>query len=256
MNKYAYKKITTAKNTFYYLEFGQTHQKTILCLHGYVDTAEIFKELGLHFESKYRIIALDFPMPRDGNIAYSLDMLAGYVLEFIKLVRLKNLDLFGFSLGGLVAIAVAAKCANVGRLYIANVVPNLLNNPRTRLFYHTVFPLITTRFFCRILARIKTNHLWADKIGAIRDSQTLVRMRKNYYSTFATMFNLIKSDLTSTFNNLKCRKYLFLFADDEVLNYAKYHKEIEKLASKIYIFEKGGHLSKPEYWDEIVPHIG
>ncbi|KKP69394.1 hypothetical protein A2X44_04555 [candidate division CPR3 bacterium GWF2_35_18] len=253
MKKHSYKQIDSDKNKFSYLEFGSRNKKTILCLHGYSDTAEIYIPLEDLLSDEYHIIALDFPMSHDNNHVYSLNSLTDYVLEFIDRMNLKHLDLFGFSMGGLIGINVAHKSNRVAKLFIVNIVPNLLQGSLLPHIYKVIYPLIKTRWFCKLISLIKTNPYLANKLGTMKDEETIFRMKNNYYSIFSTMFSIIKTNELEIFNKLSNDKIIFIFKDDEVLKYEDYKEQINSLKCSKYFFDNGGHRSKEDYWDCLVP---
>lgn len=215
---------------FSYLEFGGKDKKPILCLHGYADTAEMYRQFGRRLSDTHRIIALDFPMSGGNDRAYSPEALTEYVLEFVKQINLKHFDLFGFSLGGLVAIMVAHKSKRVGKLYVANVTPAILNNRLEKAVYGIIYPVLRTRLFCSLFAR------------------------RNNYSVYATMFGFVGVDLTNIFNKLPNEKHPFCFKDDEVIRFGWYRKQVEKLRCRKHFFENGGARVKSGLLGECRSH--
>jgi pimeloyl-ACP methyl ester carboxylesterase len=255
MKKSEYHKIISTQNIFNYLEFGNKHQKTILCLHGYADTAEMYLKPGKILSHDYHIIALDFPMSHQNRYSYSLDTLTEYVLDFIEQKNLTDFDLFGFSLGGIVALNVASKNNNIKKLYIANIIPSILCNSIEKSIYSLIYPILKTKLFCLLFSKFRTNPFLMSKIAVKKDKNILLRMKQNYYSIFSTVFGFGSVDLCEIYNKLTYHKILFIFKDDEVVNYNRYRKQIESLTCVKYYFEHGGHSSKAGYWENIFPII-
>lgn len=80
-------------------------------------------------------------------------------------------------------------------------------------------------------------------------------MKNNYFSIYGTMFGIGNNDLTNIFNNLSLDKYLFVYKDDKVVNFYRYQNQLKSLKCNYYLFDKGGHCSKDEYWTSLVPAL-
>lgn len=88
------------------------NKKDIILLHGALGTSQQFTPLISHLESEYKIHTFD--LPAHGELAYQSDMLsmysfANYVRNYIIKNNLHKPLVFGFSMGGFVALTLQSQ---------------------------------------------------------------------------------------------------------------------------------------------------
>lgn len=238
---------------FSFLEFGRGNAETILCLHGYADSASIFEKLGNFLQSRYHVLALDFPMIHDQKKPQSLGNLVSYVQAFVQTQQLKTFTLVGYSLGGLVAIGYArAYRYNVDRLYLLNSLPQLIPSRTQQNLYRVLKPFLATKTFCRTYSVFARNRSLRRlrKIPVVHAS-ILERMRTHAVSVFGTLFRTLDVSLTDAFNALSIPKCIVLFRDDEILRLKRYKRLLPLLNCDLVFFDRGGHASKNTYWKNV-----
>ena len=107
-------KIVHANNlNFRYLEWGNPNNPIILMLHGFAQQAHSWDFVALSFADRYRIIALDQRGHGDSDWAvdgdYTPDAQEKDIAAIVKKLDLKDIILFGLSMGGRNAFTYAAK---------------------------------------------------------------------------------------------------------------------------------------------------
>ena len=107
-------KIVHANNlNFRYLEWGNPDNPIILMLHGFAQQAHSWDFVALSFADRYRIIALDQRGHGDSDWAvdgdYTPDAQEKDIAAIVKKLDLKDIILFGLSMGGRNAFTYAAK---------------------------------------------------------------------------------------------------------------------------------------------------
>lgn len=83
---------------------------TIVFLHGFPESKEIWKELSLKLSRKFRIITMDLPGHGSSDCigyVHSMELMAECVKALLKKLRLRKVILVGHSMGGYVALAFA-----------------------------------------------------------------------------------------------------------------------------------------------------
>jgi pimeloyl-ACP methyl ester carboxylesterase len=91
-----------------------TGPQTIVLLHGFCENSTCFNEQVLFLKEHYRVVCID--LPGFGNAgavkAKSMEDMADYVYEAMVSIKLIKPVLFGHSMGGYVALALAKKYAD------------------------------------------------------------------------------------------------------------------------------------------------
>jgi pimeloyl-ACP methyl ester carboxylesterase len=108
---------------------GGEHVPPLLLLHGMFVTHWEFRRVLEPLSAGRRVLAIDLPgcgesdrpAPSDAS-GYSLEWLAGAVVEIAGALGLGRFDLLGHSFGGAVALLVAGRCAAVERLILVDPV--------------------------------------------------------------------------------------------------------------------------------------
>jgi esterase len=99
-----------------YLEWGEPDAPPIVCIHGYTGSAEAFNALGRHLKARFRILAPD--VRGHGESAWSPDEAyqyadqAGDLAAFAERMELEKFVLIGTSMGGIIAMTYAGRCAD------------------------------------------------------------------------------------------------------------------------------------------------
>ena len=110
--------------TYFYIEEGIDNKNTLILLHGNGESADIFLELIDKLKDKYHIYALDSRnhgrTTKTPNVTY-IDI-AFDVAVFIKKLNLKNISIYGFSDGAIVALFLASKLYfEIDNIYLSGV---------------------------------------------------------------------------------------------------------------------------------------
>jgi pimeloyl-ACP methyl ester carboxylesterase len=94
----------------HYLEWGSVRAPTVLCLHGGGQTAYMFEELGGALRGEYHVLAPDLPDHGDSDPAegFGREAIARALLPFLAEFGVERLAIVGASLGGMVAMTLAA----------------------------------------------------------------------------------------------------------------------------------------------------
>lgn len=121
----------------YYESFGEG-KKTILFIHGWLDSGESFKTAAGELAKKYRIIVYDHrghgrsETPKEG---YNMTRLATDLRELIELLAPEHLTLVGYSMGSHVLYEYVKLFgdADLDKLVITVMSPTLVNEERPEL---------------------------------------------------------------------------------------------------------------------------
>lgn len=87
-------------------------KKDLLLLHGALGSADQFTGLKTLLENDFNIITFNFEGHggRPANRDYSIALFTENVLQILEEHHLKKIDIFGYSMGGYVALDLALKC--------------------------------------------------------------------------------------------------------------------------------------------------
>jgi pimeloyl-ACP methyl ester carboxylesterase len=103
---------------------------TIIFIHGHCTNKEFFeKQLNSPLFANYRLIALDLPgygespPPKDAEKTYSLPGFANGVTEVVNILKLNNVIVVGWSLGGHVALELTSRLPQLRGLLITGSPP-------------------------------------------------------------------------------------------------------------------------------------
>ncbi len=86
--------------------------KTIVLLHGFLESLDIWKEFSTHPSSDYRVISIDLPghgKSSDKAEIHSMELMAESVKAVLGFLKIKTCVLIGHSMGGYVTLAFAEK---------------------------------------------------------------------------------------------------------------------------------------------------
>ncbi len=89
--------------------------KKLLLLHGAIGAASQFDKLKEELKDRYEIYTLDFSGHGGEKIPqekFSIELFADDVLKFLEKNKLENIDVFGYSMGGYVALYIASQHKN------------------------------------------------------------------------------------------------------------------------------------------------
>lgn len=241
-------------NQYHFISLGKSTLPNIVCLGGYRDKSSLFLPLGNILKSQFHLTSVDLPMTYDqSQNQYSLDELTEFLYQFLLHQKIKTFTLIGFSMGGLTAISFAKKYPQmVKHLILLNSTPKFILKPTTRFLYQEIKPWLLRPKFFKAYTKFASKYLFYRS-----QNNNLLTKKQLYYSKNAkhpvhcTLFNLVDSDLTKNFNQLKIPKTIVLFKDDTILKFKRYYPYLKKLKSKIIIFESGGHAALPGYWPQV-----
>jgi len=222
-------KVNKKKEEFHYYEYGYENKKTLLFLPGYADSALMYEKLGKSLAKKYRVIALDLPMIYKKDKIYDLKMLTEFVEDFVKVLKINNFTISGFSSCGLVAINYAYNKPNkIKEIVLLNSVPRFILSKTNRRIFHSFTPLFSLRPILYICSRFITIRLIRKILKLSRISSfTITRMRDYYYSVFGTAVNLIGESVLVRFKKIRVPKKIIFFKDD-----TKYPGHVIKILSR------------------------
>ncbi len=116
--------------TLHYVEWGASHSKPLVLLHGLTGHARTWDRLALELSPPFRVLALDQRGHGDSDAApdadYRVGAMAGDLTGFVEHLGLESFALLGLSMGGRVAMAYAgASPARVERLVIVDIGPEI-----------------------------------------------------------------------------------------------------------------------------------
>lgn len=129
---------TTSDHVRLYYEAFGSGEKTILFLHGWMDSGQSFKEAAGELAEKYRIIVYDHrghgrsETPKEG---YNMTRLATDARELIEFLAPEHLTLIGYSMGSHVVYEYVKLFgdADLDKIVITVMSPTLVNEERPEL---------------------------------------------------------------------------------------------------------------------------
>lgn len=86
--------------------------ETIVLLHGYLESKEIWEETVQFLKNKFKIITIDLPGHGETDVfsdTHSMDFMAETVMYCLKTENINRIGLLGHSMGGYVSLAFAEK---------------------------------------------------------------------------------------------------------------------------------------------------
>lgn len=89
--------------------------KTIVLLHGFLESSKIWEEFIPHLSQKFQVITIDFPgHGQSESIGYvhNMELMASCVKQVVDQVKITEFLLVGHSMGGYVSLAFAEKYAS------------------------------------------------------------------------------------------------------------------------------------------------
>lgn len=126
---------------------------TILLIHGFVTNKEFFdKQLKSPLFANCRLLALDLPgfgesePPKNPEKDYNLPGFADAVTEFINIMKLTNLVVVGWSLGGHIALELTSRIPQLKGLLITGTPPIEISAAGMSLGFKAVDPRIFEYF--------------------------------------------------------------------------------------------------------------
>lgn len=256
-----YKKVTCKGGSCFYLEYGHEKKDTILLLHGYSDSAKTFEPLKEYLSEKYRVIIPDLPMIRRKGVRYDLQGLSSFVNEVVVNIGLSKFILCGFSFGGLVAAEYSYRYPKrVKKLYMLSSVPRFLAPEMLDKLLFRLKPQEIPRFVYSIYAFLKTNRLGkALALKTDRLEMSIKNIRLKPFAILGTFYEVLWHNIiggtwkerVEKFLKIPMPKTVVLFKDDEIISYKKYATKLKRSGVNIISFEKGGHGTTSEYWENL-----
>lgn len=256
-----YKKIKCAEGQCYYLEYGQKNKNAIVFLHGYSDSAKLFKPLRQYLENKYHVIIPDLPMIRRKAVSYDLTGLSSFINEVVENLRLKRFILCGFSFGGLVAADYSYWFPKkVEKLYLLNSVPRFLFPEILNKMLLRIEPREVPSFIYSFFAFLRTTKV-GKKLSLKTDrlEETIRLMSRQPFAILGTLYEVIWynivggtwSERVKKFKKMSMPKFVVLFKDDKIISYKKYAQKLKRSGVNVITFKDGGHAKNAKYWDNL-----
>ncbi|WP_185870411.1 alpha/beta fold hydrolase [Blattabacterium cuenoti] len=101
------------KTNIYYEIKGNKNEITIIFLHGFMESLEIFKKISNFLSEKYKVILMDFPGHGKSTFLekkiFSMEKSAEIVKYLLEKEKIEKAVFVGHSMGGYVALALAEK---------------------------------------------------------------------------------------------------------------------------------------------------
>lgn len=91
-----------------YYEKGQG--QTIVFLHGYLETKEVWDDFVSHLSDEFRLICIDIPGHGESEViaeSHEMDIMANRINDLLEGLAISNYTLVGHSMGGYVSLALA-----------------------------------------------------------------------------------------------------------------------------------------------------
>src|SRR5499427_10250677 len=113
--KVSHRTIKVRDLNIFYREAGPKDAPTILLLHGYPTSSQMFRNLIPALADRYHVLAPDYPgfghssMPSRDEFAYTFDYLAGVVEEFTAILGLSKYALYVQDYGAPVGYRLASR---------------------------------------------------------------------------------------------------------------------------------------------------
>lgn len=95
-----------------YKVYGEKNEKTVILLHGYLESIEIWNDFSKELAKTFKIICIDIPGHGQSDILnenQSFEDIADLIFSFSKALYLNNFFLIGHSMGGYATLAFAKK---------------------------------------------------------------------------------------------------------------------------------------------------
>lgn len=102
------KEITINGKRISYSDIGQGH--TIVLLHGYLETKEVWTSFAKELSNKFRVIAPDIPGHGQSDTideTHTMELMAQHINALLFELNIRNITLVGHSMGGYVMLAFA-----------------------------------------------------------------------------------------------------------------------------------------------------
>lgn len=102
--------VIVRKNKIRFLEYGQSNDEVIVLVHGLGASAERWQKIIPYLKEKYHLIIPDvigFGHSDKPNVDYTIEFFVNFLVDFLKVMEIKNSVLIASSLGA----HIAAECA-------------------------------------------------------------------------------------------------------------------------------------------------
>lgn len=221
-----------------------SHRPTLIFLHGWAGSWQTWHPILERLKDSYNLFAIKLPYPTDK--ALNLDDYCQFVLNFIEKEKLDHPVIIGHSLGGAIAIKIAAEHPDtVSSIVLASAAAIRHPLPKLWRFLQTVIVP-----FKPALKSIR--HL-VYKLPPLNTSDYQVLTTSIEKTTFQ---NLITADLTNQLPQISCPT-LILWGDEDsstpLTDGLKIHSLIPQ--STFYSFPNSGHFFFLDYQQEFSQKI-
>lgn len=219
--KFFDKKINSKTYKMAYYEWGQEdNAKILLCIHGFSRNGRDFDYLAKEIASKYRVICVDmFGRGQSDWLAdskfYNYNYYIADIIDLIQHLNLKKLDIIGTSMGGIIAMFIAAFAPNYVNRLILNDIGPFVTHKSLKIIgkilkKHPTFKnlLDAKSHYKTSMARFGINNEahWDHIVKYSVSDNTSGVMRPLYDPAIMTMFAEVKADidLWEIWNKIKC----------------------------------------------------
>jgi len=228
----------------------------IVLLHGFLESATMWKFLLPQLSKQNTVITIDFPGHGKSEIVseiHSMELMAEVVDEILKKLEIASATFIGHSMGGYVALACAELFPKkVEKLILLNSTPAadseekkenrnraikvIDQNPKAfiSMAIRNLFAENSREKFSSEIQKLKTEAL-SFPIEGIKAAIKGMRNRKN------------RTTILKNFNN---EKYIILAEDDPFLPIEETQKLAESCGAKVIIIE-GSHMSTVENFETV-----
>jgi len=177
----------------HYLEGGSLIAKTtILFLHGWRSSSEVWMDILPHFENKYRVIALDLPgfgKTQTPLETFNTDKYADFVISFIKKFRLEDVIAIGHSYGGRVLLNSAINNRfPFAKIFLVNSSGIKLNTNSTSML-KTIAKLLKPLFKFKVLKKVREKIYTMLGAEDYLHAQTSDFFKKTYANIITDIYN-------------------------------------------------------------------
>lgn len=242
----------------YYNDQGQG--EAVVLLHGFLETAWMWKGLVAEIEGEYRVVTIDLlGHGQTGCLGYihTMEMMAEAVLYVLNHLKIKTSIFIGHSMGGYVALAIAeASMHSVAGLCLMNSTP-FADSSERQINRDRAIKAVKynhKNFITMAIANLFSadNRLrFVDEIESIK----LEAMSLPLQGIVAALEGMkIRKDRSALLQEMNVPKIIFLGMKDPVLEYDRLTNQLMALRIEIESFS-GGHMSYIENKEELAYKI-
>ncbi len=221
--------------------------ETLVFLHGFLENSKMWDEILPSFRKQRRIICIDLPgHGSSGNFGsiHTMDMMADAVIAVLNHLSIKRSVFIGHSMGGYVALAVAAKKSHMlQKLVLLNSTWKSDTPERKQIRNRAIEAVRKNR---NAFINLSIPNLFAET--------SRVRFRKEISKVKKEALNTSEQGITAALEGMKIRvehtkmlkkesfeTFLIIGRDDELVDPHKLVSEAQELGITPYLLD-GGHM--------------